>query len=470
MQNLQSVQDLNVLIGLSGVKTQINELINLINLNKERGRRGLKEVTISHHMAFVGSPGTGKTTVARIVGEIFKELGILSSGHLIEADREKLIGQHIGHTEAKTTALINQAMGGVLFIDEAYALFQKESPNDFGKEAISTLIKRMEDDRHNLVVILAGYKDETIEMIHSNPGMKSRIANYIEFSDYTPDELLKIFEKGLTDNNFLISEDGLLLAYKNLNEIHSNKEAGFGNGRVVRNLIEQLIKVQATRLAKENLHLLANDALRLIHENDIEVSFYIYRSQQIDLPTEHTKEKQPRIVTIPLKLQEASKSCAEIIEHSTAVARNSKPGPTKKRIYMFLLPLLAILILGVIIYASFSNPIITSEESAITIPYDAVKKELILGAYAGVIYSANSQSNATLNISKHSEEDNLFLGYINVYSGVLASTIGRREVKISFTSANTIESDFSVAFARNKKGQFVLISSSTKYKFEFVKI
>ncbi|MBN2747675.1 MAG: AAA family ATPase, partial [Bacteroidales bacterium] len=184
---MDALQELNELTGLHSVKQQVEDLISLIDVNKERAIRGLKESQVSHHMAFLGAPGTGKTTVARLVGRIFKDLGILSSGHLIEADREKLVGQYIGHTEYKTTELINQALGGVLFIDEAYSLFKEDSPRDFGNEALSTLIKRMEDDRSNFIVIFAGYGDETKQMIQSNPGLKSRIALHIYFPDYTPE-------------------------------------------------------------------------------------------------------------------------------------------------------------------------------------------------------------------------------------------------------------------------------------------
>jgi ATPase family associated with various cellular activities (AAA) len=184
--------ELDGLIGLDEVKAQVRKTVNLIGLGKEREKAGLPHLDLTHHLVFTGNPGTGKTTVARLVGRIYKEIGLLKSGHMIEADRGDLVGEYIGQTAPKTKEVIDRAMDGVLFIDEAYSLAPVNVPNDFGKEVISTLIKAMEYNRGWFVVIVAGYKEEMEHMIGINPGLKSRFKTFIDFQDYSPAELFKI--------------------------------------------------------------------------------------------------------------------------------------------------------------------------------------------------------------------------------------------------------------------------------------
>ena len=199
--------ELNSLIGLSRVKKEIASLRNFVVVQKQREQNGLKTTSVSYHCVFSGSPGTGKTTVARIVAGIYKELGILKKGHLVEVQRSDLVGEYVGQTAPKTNAKIDEALDGVLFIDEAYTLAQGDK-NDFGAEAIATLLKRMEDDRERLVVILAGYDNEIKQFIDMNPGLQSRFNRYIHFDDYDPQELMEIFLFYLKKAQYNITKEG----------------------------------------------------------------------------------------------------------------------------------------------------------------------------------------------------------------------------------------------------------------------
>lgn len=191
------LKELEALIGLANVKTEVTNIYNLVKIQKVRATKGLNAPDISYHCVFTGNPGTGKTTVARLVAQIYKQLGILSKGHLIETDRSGLVAEYVGQTAVKTNKIIDSALDGVLFIDEAYSLVQNGGGNDFGLEAIATLLKRMEDNRDRLVVILAGYSDEMKQFIDSNPGLQSRFNRYTHFEDYSADELTSIYEFNL---------------------------------------------------------------------------------------------------------------------------------------------------------------------------------------------------------------------------------------------------------------------------------
>ncbi len=261
-------ETLNSLIGLQTVKDEVLSLSNFVKIQKLRENKGMKSAAISYHCVFTGNPGTGKTTVARIVASIYKELGILKKGHLIETDRSGLVGKYIGHTAAKTNEIIDSALDGVLFIDEAYALAQQESPNDFGNEAISTLLKRMEDDRDRLIVIIAGYSKEMKDFINANSGLKSRFVRYINFPDYSAEELFTIFEKCIDNGGYLIAEDAIPFAKNLFATVIDLGDRNFGNGRYVRNLYEESIKSQANRIASKQD--ITDADLVIIEREDIE--------------------------------------------------------------------------------------------------------------------------------------------------------------------------------------------------------
>ncbi len=245
-----TIEDLNELIGLAKVKKEVMAMKNFIEVNRRREQAGMKTPQVSYHCVFTGNPGTGKTTVARIVAGIYKELGILQKGHLVETDRSGLVAEYVGQTAVKTNKVIDSALDGVLFIDEAYSLVGA-SNEDFGKEAIATLVKRMEDNRDRLVVILAGYEDEMQQFIESNPGLRSRFNRYIHFEDYSADELKQIYMGMLAKYDFALQEDGKRVLTRHLEMCVVNKGKDFGNARYVRNLFERTIKAQAVRLAAQ---------------------------------------------------------------------------------------------------------------------------------------------------------------------------------------------------------------------------
>lgn len=259
-------KDLEALIGLQSVKTEVSKLTNFIKIQQVREIQGLKTSPISYHCVFTGNPGTGKTTVARIIAEIYKELGILKKGHLVETDRSGLVAEYVGQTAVKTNKIIDSALDGVLFIDEAYSLVQG-SGNDFGIEAISTLLKRMEDDRQRLVVILAGYGDEMKNFIDANPGLQSRFNRYIHFDDYTSDQLIEIFKLNIKKHDYTISEKAIEKLSEVVQNAVANKDKNFGNARYVRNLFEKTLENQASRLASEPK--LTKELLQEITDDDI---------------------------------------------------------------------------------------------------------------------------------------------------------------------------------------------------------
>ena len=245
-------KELDELIGLDAVKDEVRSLANFVKVQKQRQEKGLKNPKLSYHLVFTGSPGTGKTTVARIVARIYKDLGILKKGHLVETDRSGLIGQYVGQTAPRVNAMCDSALNGVLFIDEAYAITQSESSNDYGAEAIATLLKRMEDDRDRLVVIVAGYTNEMKHFIETNPGLQSRFNRYIHFPDYTPDELFRIFHMYMKKNEYTITADADALLRERLEYAVEHKDRNFGNARYVRNVFEKTIQAQANRLSKRS--------------------------------------------------------------------------------------------------------------------------------------------------------------------------------------------------------------------------
>ncbi len=241
------LQKLNDLIGLGSVKHEVEQTVNEIKYQKLLAKQGESPVTISRHMVFTGNPGTGKTTIARILGEIFKHLGVLSIGHMVETDRAGLVAGYLGQTAIKTDEVITSALGGILFIDEAYAL-TTEDRDQFGQEAIDTLLKRMEDNRDNLIVIVAGYPVEMERFINANPGLQSRFTKYIHFDDYNASELRQIFELLLKSSGHKMSSDSSNHLDNIFEEMDRRRDQKFGNGRTVRNLYEKTIRNVATRV------------------------------------------------------------------------------------------------------------------------------------------------------------------------------------------------------------------------------
>lgn len=255
--------ELDSYIGLGVVKEEVHNLINMVQVYKLRQQHDLPTTDMSLHMVFTGNPGTGKTMMARMMARIYRSLGILSKGQLVEVDRSGLVAGYVGQTALKTQKVIEKAMGGVLFVDEAYAL-NGRSENDFGQEAIDTLLKAMEDHRDDLVVIVAGYTDLMDRFIHSNPGLESRFNRFLLFEDYTPDEMLDIFKMQCKKGCYQLSDGVEELVRDYITEENGDPET-FGNARGVRNIFEHILVAQNNRLAametvtKEDLMTLTQD-------------------------------------------------------------------------------------------------------------------------------------------------------------------------------------------------------------------
>lgn len=245
----EALRELNDLIGMPGIKQEVATLANFLRLQHQRRAAGLPATEVSLHMVFTGNPGTGKTSVARIVGKIFSAMGILKKGHLVETDRSGLVAEYAGQTGPKTNRKIDEALDGVLFIDEAYSLVAESSEDAYGREAVQTLLKRMEDERHRLVVILAGYPEPMENLLNSNPGLTSRFNTRLAFEDYRAGELGRIFQFLCDKNHYRVpgpTQARLLLAFRWL---YDHRDERFGNGRLVRNTFENAIRRLANRIA-----------------------------------------------------------------------------------------------------------------------------------------------------------------------------------------------------------------------------
>lgn len=240
--------ELEALIGLSNVKKEINSLINLIKMKSIREEYGMPAMNLSYHMVYTGNPGTGKTTIARLMAEIYKELGILSKGNLVETDRSGLVAGYVGQTALKVKEVVEEALGGVLFIDEAYSLAGNELTGDFGKEAVDALVKLMEDNRDNLVVIVAGYTEEMRTFLKSNTGLISRFNRFIDFPDYTTDELTAILTLMAKNAGLSMEEEAVTYVKKYLSTLDKLNTKEFGNARGIRNIFEKILVNQANRL------------------------------------------------------------------------------------------------------------------------------------------------------------------------------------------------------------------------------
>ncbi|MBQ0024042.1 MAG: AAA family ATPase [Prevotellaceae bacterium] len=266
-------EELNELTGLTDVKKEVVSLANFVKVQQAREKQGLKQSNISLHLVFTGNPGTGKTTVARILARIYKDLGVLKKGHLVETDQAGLIGEYVGQTAPKVNHMVDSAMGGVLFIDEAYALTSNKMGNSsgYGAEAIATLLKRMEDDRGKFVVIVAGYTGEMKEFVESNPGLKSRFTRYLHFPDYSAKELHEIYMMRVKKYGFSMSDETSAYLLSLFEDAVKSRDRNFGNARYARNLFENTITAQANRLSQEgDIQNMSKEQLSAIKKEDIE--------------------------------------------------------------------------------------------------------------------------------------------------------------------------------------------------------
>ena len=243
------LEELSSLVGLEGVKHQVNIMVNLIKVQQMRDDLEMKSTDISKHMAFLGNPGTGKTTVARLLANIYRCMGVLRKGQLVEVDRSGLVRGYVGQTAARTAEVIDEAMGGLLFVDEAYALTVKKGDNDFGQESVDTLLKAMEDYRDDFVVIVAGYTNLMEQFLDSNPGLRSRFANLIYFDDYTAEELYEILLQNLDKREYHLTTEAAVEARELIKKRVANKPENFANARDVRNFMERAIANHALRVA-----------------------------------------------------------------------------------------------------------------------------------------------------------------------------------------------------------------------------
>ena len=263
---------LDSLVGLEKIKKNVKSLINLVKVRKLREENGLSSPAISLHLVFMGNPGTGKTTVARLIAQLYHAIGVLSKGQLVEVDRSGLVAGFVGQTAIKTSEVIKKALGGVLFIDEAYSLVSDEgsSGSDFGGEAIETILKAMEDNRDDFVVIVAGYEELMEKFIDSNPGLESRFNRYFIFEDYNGEQLYEIFLSMCKKNQYVMDQEADKFASKFFSDLYQQRDENFGNARDVRNVFENVISIHSDRVA--SIEAPTKDDLMTIRKEDIEAA------------------------------------------------------------------------------------------------------------------------------------------------------------------------------------------------------
>ena len=319
-------EELNSLVGLKSVKQDLTNLINLVKVKKIREERGMKQPDINLHLVFSGNPGTGKTTVARLLAKIYKALGVVTTGQLVEVDRSNLVAGYVGQTATKTTEVIDSAMGGILFIDEAYTLIKEGDEKDFGQEAVDTLLKRMEDDRDSFIVIVAGYTDKMEHFVNSNPGLKSRFNKYIFFKDYTGPQLYKIFESMCSKQEYEPDEEAIAYIQDYLTRRAKAHEDNFANAREVRNYIERCIARQATRIV--NLENPDDSAVRTFTLADVQEdklpSDEIKKSDANDA----SKDDDDEDVTFSVQTEEKEEITEEKAEETTENEADAKAEET----------------------------------------------------------------------------------------------------------------------------------------------
>ena len=267
------MEELNSLTGMESVKKEVANLVNLLKICRIRQSKGLQVPPTTNHLVFLGNPGTGKTTVARILSKIYHGLGVLSKGHLVEVDRSGLVAGYMGQTGEKVMEVVEKAKGGVLFIDEAYTL-ANGGENDFGKEAIDTILKLIEDHRENLVMITAGYQEPMEKFINSNPGMRSRLKNYIYFDDYNGKELYNIFVSMCSKHQYAIDDRASQVLSRLFDQVYQSRSEDFGNARYVRNLFEEIVSEQSQRIMAIN-DPTDRDIIMTITETDVIKAFQI---------------------------------------------------------------------------------------------------------------------------------------------------------------------------------------------------
>ncbi|MCL2820342.1 MAG: AAA family ATPase [Oscillospiraceae bacterium] len=265
------LEDLDSLVGLDNIKQNVKSLINYVKIRDLREENELPNPPLSLHMIFTGNPGTGKTTVARILSELYKAIGVLSKGQLVEVDRSGLVAGFVGQTAIKTSDAVSDALGGILFIDEAYALAPEAgASNDFGREAIETLIKLMEDNRNDLIVIVAGYNEPMERFIASNPGLESRFNRYFIFEDYNSNELFDIFDTMCRQSEYILTDDAIEYAREYFNRIYETRDSNFSNARNARNFFENIVSVHSDRISLINGH--TRDDLITVILSDLEIA------------------------------------------------------------------------------------------------------------------------------------------------------------------------------------------------------